>query len=83
MMRWTVPTIVVEAVSKLSLFTLAVALVDVAASVAVAPVLIEVGTQVDAWRGVRPWLVDFFLDSGNLAMRRSIGSTTRMPARRR
>jgi hypothetical protein len=36
--------IVVEATSKLSLFALAVALVDVVASVAATPVLIEVGT---------------------------------------
>jgi hypothetical protein len=36
--------IVVEATSELSLFALAVALVDVATSVATAPVLVEVGT---------------------------------------
>jgi hypothetical protein len=36
-------TIVVEATSKLSLFVLLVVLVDVAASIAAAPVLIEVG----------------------------------------
>jgi hypothetical protein len=47
MIRWTVPrgvvTIVIEETSKLSLFALAVALVDVAASVATAPVLVKVG----------------------------------------
>jgi hypothetical protein len=42
--RGAVLAIVVEATSKLSLFVLAVALVDVAASVATVPVLIEVGT---------------------------------------
>jgi hypothetical protein len=41
--RRAVLTIVVEATSKLSLLALAVALVDVAASVATAPVLVEVG----------------------------------------
>jgi hypothetical protein len=39
----TVLAIVVEAMSKLSLFALAVALVDVAASIATALVLVEVG----------------------------------------
>jgi hypothetical protein len=42
--RGVVLAIVVEAMSKLSLLALAVALVDVDASVAVAPVLIDVGT---------------------------------------
>jgi hypothetical protein len=48
MIRWTVPrgavlTIVLEVMSKLSLFVLTVALVDVAAGVATAPVLVEDG----------------------------------------
>jgi hypothetical protein len=75
--------IVVEATSKLSLFMLAVALVDVATSVTAALVLVEVGAQISALRGVRPGLVDFLLNGRELAMRRLIGSTTRMPARRR
>jgi hypothetical protein len=41
--RGGVLTIVVEATSKLSLFMLTVALVDVAASVVAAPIFIEVG----------------------------------------
>jgi hypothetical protein len=41
--RGTVLAIVVEVSSKLSLFALAVALVDVAAGIAPAPVLVEVG----------------------------------------
>jgi hypothetical protein len=48
MIRWTAPggvlAIVVEATSKLSLFALAVVLVDIVASVATASVLVEVGT---------------------------------------
>jgi hypothetical protein len=43
--REGVLAIVVEATSKLSLFLLAVALVDVAASVTAAPVLVEVGAR--------------------------------------
>jgi hypothetical protein len=42
--RGGVLAIIVEATSKLSLLALAVALVDVAASVATAPVLVDVGT---------------------------------------
>jgi hypothetical protein len=41
--REAVLSILVEATSKFSLFALAVALVDVAAGVATAPVLVEVG----------------------------------------
>jgi NADH:ubiquinone oxidoreductase subunit K len=41
--RGAVLTIVVEATSKVSLFALAVALVDVAVGVATVPVLVEVG----------------------------------------
>jgi hypothetical protein len=41
--RGGVLTIVVKATSKFSLFALAVVLVDVAAGVATAPVLVEVG----------------------------------------
>jgi hypothetical protein len=41
--RGAVLTIVVKATSKFLLFALAVVLVDVAASVATAPVLVEVG----------------------------------------
>jgi hypothetical protein len=48
MIRWTipgggVPAIVVEVTSELSLFALAVALVDVAMSIATTPVFVEVG----------------------------------------
>jgi hypothetical protein len=48
MIRWTAPggavlAVVVEATSELSLFAIAVALVDVATSVATTPVLVEVG----------------------------------------
>jgi hypothetical protein len=81
--RGSVLAIIVQVTSKLSLFTVVVALVDVAVSVTVAPVLVEVGAQVGAVRGVRPGLVDFLLDGGELAMRKSIRSTTRMLARRR
>jgi hypothetical protein len=56
------------------------ALVDVAASVADAPVLVKVGVQVAALCGFRAGLVDFLLDGGELAMHRSIRSTTPMPA---
>jgi hypothetical protein len=42
--RGGVLTIIVEVTSKLSLFALAVTLVDVATSIATAPVLVEVGT---------------------------------------
>jgi hypothetical protein len=47
-MRWTTPrggvfAIVVQTTSKLLLFTLAMALVDVTASVTAAPVLVDVG----------------------------------------
>jgi hypothetical protein len=42
--RRTVLPVVVEATSKFPLFALAVTLVDVTASVATAPVLVEVGT---------------------------------------
>jgi hypothetical protein len=62
---------------------LTVALVDVAASIAAAHVLVKVGAQISALRGVRLGLVDFLLDGGEIAMRRSIRSTTRMPTRRR
>jgi hypothetical protein len=55
------------------------ALLNVAASVTAAPVLVDVGAQVGALCGVHPGLVDFLLDGGNLAMRRSIRSTARMP----
>jgi hypothetical protein len=41
--RGVVLAIVIEVTSKFSLFTLAVALVDVAAGVTTAPVLVEVG----------------------------------------
>jgi hypothetical protein len=41
--RGTILAIVVEATSMLSLLALAVALVDVAVSVATAPVLVEIG----------------------------------------
>jgi hypothetical protein len=41
--RGAILTIVVEATSKFSLFALAVALVDVAAGVTTAPILVEVG----------------------------------------
>jgi hypothetical protein len=75
--------VIVKVTSKLPLFALAMALVDVAASVAAAPVLVEVGAQVRAQRDVRPGLVDLLLDGAELAMRRSIRSTTRMLARRR
>jgi hypothetical protein len=68
--------IVVQATSKLPLFMLAMALVDVAASVAAVHVLVEVGTQVCALHGIRPGLVDLLLDGGELAIRRSIRSTT-------
>jgi hypothetical protein len=48
MIRWTPPggpcVIVVVAMSHLSLLTLVVALVDVTAGIATAPVLVEVGT---------------------------------------
>jgi hypothetical protein len=47
MIRWTalggVLAIVVEATLEFSLFALAIALVDVATSVATSPVLVEVG----------------------------------------
>jgi hypothetical protein len=55
------------------------ALLNVAVSVTAAPVLVDVGAQVGALCGVHPGLVDFLLDGGNLAMRRSIRSTARMP----
>jgi hypothetical protein len=67
--------IVVQATSKLPLFTLAMALVDVAASVAAVHVLVEVGAQVCALHSIRPGLVDLLLDGGELAIRRSIRST--------
>jgi hypothetical protein len=41
--RWAVLAIIVQARSKLPLFTLVMALVDVAASVVVEPILVEVG----------------------------------------
>jgi hypothetical protein len=78
--RGGVLTIVIEATSKFSLFALVVALVNVAAGVATAPVLIKVGAYVDAWRSVCPRLVDLLLDGEELAMRRSIGSTVRVLA---
>jgi hypothetical protein len=52
------------------------ALVDVATSVTVTPVLVEVGAQFRAMRGIHPGLVDLLLDGGELDMRRSIRSTT-------
>jgi hypothetical protein len=81
--RGGVLAVIVKVTSKLPLFALAMALVDVAASVAATPVLVEVGAQVRAQRDVLPGLVDLLLDGAELAMRRSIRSTTRMLARRR
>jgi hypothetical protein len=80
--RGAVLAIVIQTMSKLPLFALTMALVDVSTSVAPTLVLVEVGAQIAALRGVRTGLVDFLLDGGGeLAIRRSIRSTTRMPAR--
>jgi ABC-type branched-subunit amino acid transport system permease subunit len=75
--------VVVQVTSKLPLFVLAMALVDIAMSVAAASVLVEVGAQVRALHDVHPGLVYLLLDGGELSMRRSIRLTTRLPARRR
>jgi hypothetical protein len=50
------------------------ALVDVAASIAATPVLVEVGVPVPVFRCVRERLVDFLLDGREL-VHRSIRST--------
>jgi hypothetical protein len=81
--RGAVLAIVVQATSMLPLFTLTMALVDGATSIATVPVLVEVGVQVGALRGVCPGLVDLLLDGVELAMRRSIRSTAQMPTRHR
>jgi hypothetical protein len=78
--RGGVLTIIVHTTSELPLLELVMALVNVAASVAAVPVLVEVSAQVATLRGVRAGLVDFFLDGGELVMCRSIRSTTRMSA---
>jgi hypothetical protein len=70
--RRVVLTIVVEATSKLSLFALAAALVDVAVGVTSALVLVEVGVYVSTWCGVRlgwltsSWIVGSLLCAGRL-----------------
>jgi hypothetical protein len=56
------------------------ALVDVAMSIVAMSVLVEVGAQVAIFRRVCAGLVDFLLDGGEVAVRRSIRSTARMPA---
>jgi hypothetical protein len=76
-------TIVVQTTSELPLLVLMMALINVAASVAAAPVLVEVGAQVSTPRGVCTGLVDFLLDGGELVVRRSIRLTMQMSARRR
>jgi putative NIF3 family GTP cyclohydrolase 1 type 2 len=62
--RGAVLAIVIQTMSKLPLFALTMALVDVSTSVAPTLVLVEVGAQVAALRGVRTGLVDFLLDGG-------------------
>jgi hypothetical protein len=47
----TILAVVVEATSQLPLLTFTVVLVDVAAGIATAPVLVEVGAWVGSWRG--------------------------------
>jgi hypothetical protein len=72
--------------SQLLLLTLAMALIDVVASIAATPVLVEVGAEVAVSRVVHPRLVgvalvSLLLDGGEFAVRGSIRSTTRVSAR--
>jgi xanthine/uracil/vitamin C permease (AzgA family) len=76
-------TVVLHAMSELPLFTFAMALVNVTASVKVSPVLVEVGMEVVVLRAIRPRLVrvvsiDLLLNGGEFVVYRSIGSTARM-----
>jgi hypothetical protein len=68
-------TIVVQTTSELPLLALTMALVDVAASIAATPVLVEVGVPVPVFRCVHARLVDFLLDGRELVVHRSIRST--------
>jgi hypothetical protein len=70
--RGGVPAIIVEATSKFSLFAVTVALVDVAAGIATAPVLVEVGAKATPGaafaRGwlTSSWIVGSLLCAGRL-----------------
>jgi hypothetical protein len=84
----SVLAIVVQMMSQLPLLTLMMALINVAASVAAMPVLVEVGAKVAVSHAVRPRLVgvvlvELLLDGGEFVVRRSIRSTARAPSRSR
>jgi hypothetical protein len=71
--------------SQLLLFALAMVLVDVVAGVTSTPILVEFGMEVVILGSVHPRLfgvvlIDLLLYGGEVATRRSIGSTARMAA---